>query len=156
MAAAAAAVMLSGCRAREPEDRAIPQAFEINLEDGRLAGGFGEHMLSGDTVEDIIMANQNRMDRYLDLGHIKVIVLGENLFEEKETLGNVLQELEEQPLIARNSRIVLYDYEQESSYLKQLADEGKDPGEYLCDLYKNNPLRSGDSLTLEELLGEEL
>lgn len=149
-------LFMSGCRARELEDRAIPQAFEIKLEDNMLAGGFGEYMPQGSTVQELILENQNRMDRYLDLGHIKAIVLGKSLFEEKDRLHQVLRELEEQPLIARSSRIFIYDYREEESYLKQIAEMGKEPGKYLCDLYKNNPFRSSSAFTLEELLWEEL
>lgn len=149
-------MMLGGCRARELEDRKFVQAFELDFREGRLAGGFGEYMIEGDTVEEIIRLYQNRMDRYLDIGHIKVIVLGKELFQEKKYLKQTLEELEKQPLIARNSRIFIYDYGDEDSYLKQITDEGKEPGVYLCDLYRNNPYRSSSTLTLEELLREEL
>ncbi|MDO5540132.1 MAG: hypothetical protein Q4F83_08645 [Eubacteriales bacterium] len=150
------AMILGGCRARELEEREFVQALELDLREGKIAGGFGEYMISGDTVEEIIIASQNRMDRYLDLGHIKVIVLGKELFQEKKRLRQALEELEKQPLIARSSRIFIYDYGEEESYLRQIADEGKEPGEYLCDLYKNNPYRSSSTMTLEELLREEL
>lgn len=149
-------LLMVGCKARELEDRAIPQAFEIKLEDGMLAGGFGEYMPRGNSVQEIISKNQNCMDQYLDLGHIKAIVLGKSLFDEKDRLRQVLRELEEQPLIARSSRIFVYDYGEENSYLKQIAEMGKEPGKYLCDLYKNNPFHSNSAFTLEELLWEEL
>lgn len=151
-----AAFLLTGCKARELEDRAFVQALELDLQNGKLTGGFGEYMLTGDSLTEIIMANQNRMDRYLDMGHVKTIVFGRSLFEAKERLVQVLGEIEDQPLIARSSRIFIYDYKNGESYLKQIAETGKEPGRYLCDLYDNNPYRSSSVMTLEELLAEEL
>lgn len=135
-------LMLCGCTAREMEDREFVQVMELDLRGGRLAGGFGKFMVEGETVKEIQKAYQSEVEGYLDLGHIKAIVLGQELLDHKERLRDVLLELEQMPLISRNSLVFSHVYEGEESYLAKLTEQGKEPVAYLCDRFHNNPYRS--------------
>lgn len=147
-------LFLSGCTARELEDRAFPQAMELELSGNELIGGFGSELVSGETIEDLKKEAQMKMDKYLDLGHVKVIVLGEKLLDDEMYAESVMRELERMPSISGNCLVLSHSYEEKESYLKKLEELGKNPGEYLSDLKKNNPYqKSSSAKTLAELLG---
>ena len=146
-------LLLSGCTGRELEDREFVEAMELNMQEEELVGGFGGALVSGSTVEEIRKSYQNHMDVYLDLGHIKAIVLGKELLKNKEKMRSVLLELEQMPMISRNSLVFTHNYDSGESYLVTLARQGKIPGEYLCDTYHNNPYHTEDEVvSLGDLL----
>lgn len=146
-------LLLCGCAARELEDRRFAEAIELDLREGELWGGFGGRLVSGESVKEICRAYQESMDQYLDLGHIKAIVLGERLTQDEEKMRAVLLELEQMPVISRSSLVFTHRYEGDESYLEMLEKEGKTPGEYLLDRYQNNPYRTKDeTVSLGDLL----
>lgn len=147
-------LFLCGCTARELEDRSFPLAMELELMEGKLYGGFGDDLVVAENVEEIKKEVQQNLDKYLDLGHVKVIVMGKNLLAEKEKAEEIMRELEQMPAISGNCMIFSHEYKNPESYLKKLEEAGKNPGEYLSDLEKNNPYRKSSSTkTLAELLG---
>lgn len=149
----AAAILLSGCKARELEDREFVQAMEIDLQNGKLVGGFGGFLVEADTVEGLQKSYQDRIERFLDLGHVKVLVLGKDLIKEEEKLGQVMAELSQKLVLARNILVLSYNYEDGESYLNKLEEKGVVPGEYLSNLYKNNPYKKQKSTaTLGDLM----
>lgn len=150
-----AALLLCGCSARELEDRLFAQAMELNLDGDGLVGGFGDFLVQGDTVEEIRENYQGHLDKYLDLGHIKAIVLGRALLDDGEKLREVLLELEQMPVISSSSLVFSYAYPARESYLEKLKEHGREPGEYLSDLYENNPLHA-EAVTLGDMLGEKI
>lgn len=146
-------LLLNGCQARELEDRSFVQAMEIDLRDGRLVGGFGEFLVEADTVEELQREYQNRIAKYLDLGHVKALVLGENLLKDQKRLGEVLEELREKPILARNILVLSCRYEDGESCLMKMEEKGIIAGEYLSDLYSNNPWKKQESTaTLGDLM----
>lgn len=155
LCAAAFVLLLNGCAVRELEDREFVQAMEIDWNGEQLTGGFGQFLVEADTVDEIQREYQNRIDKYLDLGHVKVLILGEALMQEQEKLQQVLRELEEKPILARNILVLSYDYESGESCLKKMEEKGIAPGEYISNLYKNNPYKKQNpTATLGELLSE--
>ncbi len=141
------AVLLCGCAGRELEDRTFAEAMELDLRDGELWGGFGGPLVKGASVEEIQKTSQEHMDTCLELGHVKAIVLGKSLTEDAAWMQKVLLELEQMPVISRNSLVFRHDYEREESYLESLKKQGKTPGEYLLDRYENNPYRAEEEMT---------
>lgn len=149
----AAIMLLPSCGARELEDREFVQAMEIDLQDEKLVGGFGGFLVEADTVEGIQRSYQDQIERFLDLGHVKVLVLGKNLIKEEERLRQVMEELALKPALARNILVLSYHYEDGKSYLNKLEEKGVVPGEYLSNLYKNNPYKKQESTaTLGDLM----
>ncbi|MDO4344381.1 MAG: hypothetical protein Q4C50_06210 [Eubacteriales bacterium] len=147
------AVLFTGCTAVELEDRTFPQAMELCLYRGEYAGGFGGFMVSGASAEEIVRSYQAKTDKYLDLGHVKVIILGKELLAEKELAQKILRELEQMPLISGNCLILKHNYQDGRSVLAQLEEQGVVPGEYLCNLYRSYPDSPAKStVTLAELL----
>lgn len=144
-------LLLTGCKARELNDREFVQAMELEWNGERLTGGFGTFLVEGNSVQEIQREYQDRLDKYLDLGHMKVLILGKQLMKDGEKLQQVLEELERKPLLARNILVLSYDYEEGESCLKLLEEKGVIPGEYISNLYKNNPDKKSTA-TLGELL----
>ncbi len=150
---AALLCLLPGCGARELEDREFVQAMEMELQDGKLVGGFGGFLVEADSVEGLQRAYQDQISRFLDLGHVKALVLGKKLLGDEKALAQVMAEMSEKPVFARNILVLSYDYEEGESYLGRLEEKGIIPGEYLSDLYKNNPYKKQNSTaTLGDLM----
>ena len=146
-------LLLNGCQDRQLEDREFVQAMELEWDGEELFGGFGKFLVEGDNVEEIKREYQDELDKYLDLGHVKVLILGEKLMGNERQLKKVLKEMEEMPVFARNILVLSHKYESERSYLKQLEDKGIVPGEYISNLYKNNPDKKSTT-TLGELISK--
>lgn len=146
-------LLLTGCSARELEDREFVEAMEIEWNGETLMGGFGSFLVEGNSVEELQKQYQNRIPEYLDLGHVKVLILGSRLLSDREVLKEVLTELEKKPVLARNILVLSHEYQNNESFLEEMKEKGIVPGEYLSDLYKNNPdKRQNSTATLGELL----
>lgn len=146
-------LLLTGCSARELEDREFVEAMEIEWNGETLMGGFGSFLVEGNSVEELQKQYQNRIPEYLDLGHVKVLILGNKLLSDEEKLKEVLTDLEKKPVLARNILVLSHEYQREESFLKELEEKGIVPGEYLSDLYKNNPCQKQNSTaTMGELM----
>lgn len=146
-------VFLWGCTARELEEREFVQAMEVELSGKELLGGFGGELVRGENVEELKKETQMKMDKYLDLGHVKVIVMGKKLLADRKRTESVIQELMQMPAVSGNCMVLAHTYKEEESYLKKLEEAGKNPGEYLSDLEKNNPYKKSSSVKkLAELL----
>lgn len=147
-------LFFTGCASREMEDRAFALAMELNLKGETLEGGFGNFLVEGQSVAEIQEAYQKQMDKFLDLGHLKAIVLGKTLLEDGERMREVLLELEQMPPVSRSCLVFSHDYAGGESYLNELKESGREPGEYLSDRYQNNPYDT-EVQTLGDLLGGE-
>ena len=146
-------LLLTGCSARELEDREFVEAMEIEWNGETLMGGFGSFLVEGNSVEELQKQYQNRIPEYLDLGHVKVLILGSRLLSDREVQKEVLTELEKKPVLARNILVLSHEYQNEESFLEEMKEKGIVPGEYLSDLYKNNPdKRQNSTATLGDLL----
>ncbi|MDO4521638.1 MAG: hypothetical protein Q4B57_00680 [Eubacteriales bacterium] len=150
-------LLLTGCSARDLEDRTFPQAMEVELVEQELQGGFGEHTVRGSSLQELIERYQAESDKYVDLGHVKVLVLGTQLLGQKAQLQSLMEEMNAQPILARNILVVSYKFADEKSCLKKLEEKGIVPGEYLSDLYKNNPqYKKHATATLAEVIAAVL
>lgn len=150
-------LFLNGCTARELNDREFVQAMELDYRDGKLAGGFGEFMVEGETIGEVQKYYQDRINHYLDLGHVKVLILGEDLLKKTDMMNRILGELKEKPILAGNILVFSYGYEDDESCLYRMEEKGIVPGEYLSNLYKNNPNKKHRvTATLGELMSENL
>ena len=70
------------------------------------------------------------------MGHLKVLILGKGILQEKEALEEFLQYLEEKPAVAGNLYVFACDKPEE---LMSLDSQNTDSvGEYLTGILENN------------------
>lgn len=93
--------------------------------------------------------NKNQ-ENYLDMGHLKVLILGNGILQEKEALEEFLQYLEEKPAVAGNLYVFACDKPEE---LMSLDSQNTDSvGEYLTGILENNlEGKPKDAVTLQDL-----
>ncbi|WP_242980430.1 DUF4892 domain-containing protein [Blautia argi] len=56
----------------------------------------------GRTIEEAEERFNQNQEKYLDMGHLKALILGEEVLEEEEALTGLLAYLEEKPAVAGN------------------------------------------------------
>ena len=153
---------LSGCGGVEPEKRMYPLALGADIEDRKIQLTYGVPDLpkatgqekngedqgnaapsvSGDSFQEIEQLYSRTQEKYLDMGHLEILVLGQSLLDggQEPTIG-------ENVYVFRSSNAaeaVGWGSPQETSL-----------GEYLLGLLENNPDGSpSQAVTLRELYHE--
>lgn len=177
-ATAFAASFLNGCGV-SLEDRTFPLSMGADYEKGqyRLIYGIpGLEQITGQkkedtensqpqaivyegkTVEDAEECFDKNQENYLDLGHIKVLILGKGLLENRGALEDFLGYLEEKPSVAGN--LYVFSCEDVPGIMSLEGEESV--GEYLAGILENNPEgRRETAMTLQDLYnawhrGEEM
>ncbi|WP_044294155.1 hypothetical protein [Robinsoniella peoriensis] len=169
---------LSGCTKRELEDRYFPLAVEVHKEEegyrieyalpnmgeetGQKKGGeeeseqeekdTKEESAVGKTIEEAAKAYAAYVDKYIDSGHTKAIILGPEMLEDANTRKEMLTYFESHTSFARSISVFVYDDEGEESLVTKTASSIDSLGTYLQDLIKNNPDKKGVGTTLGDLL----
>ncbi len=93
--------------------------------------------------------NKNQKN-YLDMGHIKTVLLGKGLLENKEALFEFLEYLEEKPSVAGN--IYVFSCENVSELMEFDGQGGESVGNYLTGILENNlEGKPKDMVTLQDL-----
>lgn len=146
---------LSGCGI-SLEDRVFPMSIGADYENGHYRIVYGIPQLSkvtgqnkeetqsgeeqalvyeGMTPEDAQEEFNENQENYLDMGHIKAIILGEHLMENREALEEFLGYLEENPAVAGNIYVFVTEDMEE---LMSLDGQGVDSvGDYLTGILEN-------------------
>lgn len=155
----AAVSLLSGCAAIEPEERAFPLIIGVDYQEEQfrvmygmpnmaLVTGQEKADVNGAEEEQVIMYTgstpkeaRKRFDlsqeKYLDLGHVEVLVLGNGIINEQEKMEELLAYLEGIPSVAGN----LYVFTTDQLY-ELMALNGREIdslGEYLTGIVENKP-----------------
>lgn len=93
--------------------------------------------------------NKNQKN-YLDMGHIKTLILGEGILAEKDALEGLLDMLEKKPSVAGNIYVFACQNPEE---LMKLDGQGKDSvGDFLTGILENNLNgKPKDAVTLQDL-----
>lgn len=161
---------LNGCGV-SLEDRNFPLSMSADYRDGQyevIYGIPGLTRITGQTKEETEESraqaltytgktpahaeenfNQNQ-ENYLDMGHIKVLVLGNGILENQRALKELLDYLEEKPSVAGNIYVFACENPGE---LMSLDGEGTESvGDYLTGILENNlEGRPKDAATLQDL-----
>lgn len=147
-------LLLAGCSAVEPEKRMYPLALGADWEAGNYSLIYGMPDLSqatgqekpeegsdpsvlsfdGEALSDIDREYNLSQDKYLDLGHLQVIVLGRSLLE-SGCWENVLRYLKEEPFVGEN--VYLFWAEDPEKVLAWKGGGNTSVGEYLTGLLEN-------------------
>lgn len=114
------AVLLSGCGTPELEDRNFP--IEVAVTD---ADHFNEEWL------DVSGAG----NRVVDYSHLKVLILNEDFVENEKSMTELLELLEKQNEVPRNTYVVVAEDAEE---IMEIGDvEGQSVGTYIEELFEN-------------------
>ncbi len=146
---------LTGCGI-SLEDRVFPLSFSADYREGHYQIIYGIPQLSGVTgqdkgdteasreqavvyegltMEDAEESFRENQENYLDMGHIKVLLLGQGILENREALEGLLEYLEERPSVAGN--IYLFSCK-DNEALMSLDGQGVDSvGNYLKGILEN-------------------
>lgn len=171
--AAAAAVlvlfMLSGCASTEPEKRMYPLALGVEKTDGifRLSygmpdlsqttgqdkpeedGGVSVLSVAGKDFAEIETVYTQSQQKYLDMGHLMVILISSTMEETNDGLPEFLEYLKQEPAVGEN--VYIFSAENPEEILKW-NDGSSSLGEYLTDLMENQKSsRQEDGVTLRQV-----
>ena len=104
----------------------------------------------GKTPEEAEENFNRNQKNYLDMGHIKTLILGEEILEQKDALEGLLDALERKPSVAGNIYVFACQNPEE---LMKLDGQGKDSvGDFLTGILENNlEGKPKDAVTLQDL-----
>lgn len=177
----AAVFFITGCSARDPEERLYPLALEIGMQDGQLAvtyawsEGLGPAMAqankSGDMHTDQISSSKNLTtlkgnslaeiqkletefsERQLDYSHVKAIILRDNLQSNPEIQREVMNWMAGDPALA--SGLLVYRSGDQAPGLKEAEEHSSGQvGTYLENLYKNSETYRAMATSLGEVIAD--
>lgn len=150
------ALMLTGCGGVEPEHRTYPLVVGIDWQDERFQviygmpdlsistgqGKSGEDTGSADTLlfvgeqmKDILQIYNRTQDKYLDLGHIQAVILGEKLLEEQEAYESILNYMEQDSAVGDSAAV--FQCENPKELLELNGTDIESLGTYLTGIYEN-------------------
>lgn len=164
-------LLLTGCKAVEPEKRAYPLCVAIDWKDEQyqviygivnLAESTGQekeqenaakeerlpHAFFGKSFEEIKKTYEESQEYYLDLGHVQAVILGETLLEDDEKTRETLDYLEQEPLLGRTAGV--FSCEDIQAVMKKSNSLPDSLGVYLNGIYKNRPDKK-EPVSLEEV-----
>lgn len=145
--------LLTGCVSVEPEDRAYPLAagitgqedsFLLYLDMASLNQETGQEkdeeknqdtvMLEGASKKEIQEAYEEKHEKYLDMGHIKVIVFQKDFLEQEGSIG-MLENLEKDPAVGNGSYV--FCSENVEAVFAQNEQSDTELAEFLIGMYEN-------------------
>lgn len=146
---------LTGCGI-SLENRVFPLSFGADYREGHYQIIYGIPQLSGVTgqdkgdteasreqavvykgltMEDVEEDFQENQENYLDMGHIKVLLLGQGILENREALEGLLEYLEDRPSVAGN--IYLFSCKDNEALMSLDGQEVDSVGDYLKGILEN-------------------
>ena len=163
---------LSGCGV-SLEDRVFPMSMGADYENGhyrivygipqlsKVTGQDKEETQSGEeqalvyeglTPQDALERFNENQENYLDMGHMKAIILGEHIMENRDALTGFLGFLEDNPAVAGNIYVFVTEDMEE---LMRLDGQGVDSvGDYLTGILENTmDQKKEKAVILQDLYG---
>ncbi|MDD5803258.1 GerAB/ArcD/ProY family transporter [Blautia sp. HCP3S3_H10_1] len=171
-ACASAIFFLTGCGGVEPEKRLYPLALGVDLNGGNLQVTYGVPDLPkstgqekngedqgnaapsivGESFEEIENLYGRTQEKYLDMGHLEILVLGQALLDGGRW-EQALAYLKQESVIGENVYVFCCDNASEA--VAWTSPQETSLGEYLLGLLENNPNGSpGQAVTLREVYHE--
>lgn len=163
---------LSGCGGVEPEKRMYPLALGADIEDRKIQLTYGVPDLpkatgqekngedqgnaapsvSGDSFQEIEQLYSRTQEKYLDMGHLEILVLGQSLLDGGRW-EQVLEYLKQEPTIGEN--VYVFRSSNAAEAVGWGSPQETSLGEYLLGLLENNPDGSpSQAVTLREFYHE--
>lgn len=149
---------LWGCGGVEPEKRAYPLVVSIDIQEdlyqviygmANLSFSTGQNksgddagqgnnttlLFSGENMQEVLREYDQTQENYLDVGHIQVFIFGKNLAEQPKRFHEVLQYLEQQPVLGDGACVFVSEDPKEIMELNGSRVESL--GTYLTGIYEN-------------------
>lgn len=163
-----AVLFLSGCAAIEPEKRLYPLALGVDVQGEELSvtygmpdlpqatgqdkpeegGGISVLSVRGKNFQEIEEFYDRSQEKYLDISHIQVILLG-NALVEGGRWKDFLSYLKQEPFMGEN--VYLFRTEEPKAVISW-EKGGSSVGEYLTGLLENRlPAQQKDGVTLRQV-----
>ena len=165
-------ILLSGCGI-SLEDRVFPLSMGVEYENGHYQVVYGIPQLSkvtgqskeggesgekqalvyeGLTLQDAQERFNENQENYLDMGHIKALILGEKLLADREAMAGLLGFLEENPAVAGN--IYVFAAEDMEEVMSLDGQETDSLGDYLTGILENTlGKKEKQAAVLQDLYG---
>ena len=165
-------ILLSGCGI-SLEDRVFPLSMGVEYENGHYQVVYGIPQLSkvtgqskeggesgekqalvyeGLTLQDAQERFNENQENYLDMGHIKALILGEKLLADREAMAGLLGFLEENPAVAGN--IYVFAAEDMEEVMSLDGQETDSLGDYLTGILENTlEKKEKQAAVLQDLYG---
>lgn len=162
-------LFLNGCAGVEPEKRMFPLALGVDVSGENFSVSYGLPNLpkatgqnkeeegaedSGLTIEghdfnEIERLYNRSQEKYLDMGHLQVLVLGDRLLE-SERWAELLDYLHQEPYVGEN--VYVFCTSDVEAALSYSGNGGTSLGEYLLGLMENRTSGQGiRAVTLREI-----
>ena len=165
-------VFLSGCGGVEPEKRMYPLALGADFEDGNFVLTYGIPDLPKATGQEKNGEDQGSMapsirgadftqiekvysrtqEKYLDMGHLEILVLGQSVLDEGKW-EEVLKYLKQEPTVGEN--VYVFQTKDAASAVGWTSPQETSLGEYILGLLENDPDGSPkEAVTLRDVYYE--
>lgn len=154
-------MFLAGCSGMEPEKRSYPLALGVEQEPEGFTVYYGMPdmpeatgqekpeeegplllSVTGKSFEEINEKWLKSQEKYLDMGHIQILVLGDGLTE-GEGWKTLLGYLKQEPQVGEN--IYVFRAADPEAVLKWNSSQGSTAGEYIQGIMENRP--AGERIT---------
>lgn len=164
-------LQLGGCSVIELEDRSFPLLIAVGEEEGdcRLIYKFQdlgevsskESSKSGGNEQDVVAGSfleamevyQKENGKYMDLNHVKAIVLEQDFLENEKLYGDFLEVLKDFPRISKN--ILVYVTKDVSELTALSGEMDENMGTFLEEMLQGNPNYDGrHQVTLGTILND--
>lgn len=163
---------LTGCGGVEPEKRMYPLSLGADLIDGKFQLTYGipdlpkstgqekngedqgnaAPSIVGENFSEIENLYSRTQEKYLDMGHLEILVLGQSLLDGSRW-EQVLNYLKQEPAIGEN--VYAFRCNSAAEAVAWVSPQETSLGEYLLGLLENNPNGSpGQAVTLREVYHE--
>ena len=165
-------INVTGCSTTELEERCFPMLVTVGYENGKITYGaaFPKDNASGQSnskeseirasvVADIDFSSskekyENRLNKEADYNHLKVLVLEDEVIEEKGIYEMMIAALMQTEDFPRNTYVCVADDVDDLYELEQSISQ--DLGTYLEEYIKKHEKDKGRLLTLGDLMNEEV
>lgn len=162
---------LTGCSETELEERCFPLLTAAGYEDGKVsfAAAFPRSGASGQqnsTTEEIktsgvkardfqkaVKEYESHLNKQVDYNHLKVLVLEEDLLQEKDAFNQMLDYLAENEYFPRNTYVCAVDDVEDLFKIEEKLSQ--DLGTYLEEYISKHEEGKSHILTLGDLLDEK-
>lgn len=150
-------LFLTGCAGVEPEKRTYPLVMAADYKNGVYTVSYGMPNLpastgqekdqengdnpalltfEGETLEEIQEIYESSQEKYLDMGHLKVLLLGEELVE-SDAWQTVLRKLRQDPSVGED--IYVFQTRDIQKVMELNGRLSSSLGEYILGIYENRP-----------------
>lgn len=159
---------LCGCSGVDPEKRMYPLAMAVDYENGKylvsygmadLPGATGQDKPEEDAVTGVSLSGRNfreiddeydnSQEKYLDISHLEVLILGENLLRQDQC-APLFNYLKGNPLVGED--LYVFRAADVDAVMSYQGEDSQTIGEYLVGIYENRPyFQKKSGITLREV-----